>query len=178
MVRQRIIEWILCLQVSPSSNSKDFFLSLLYHNRFNLLLFSIQDFYKNTEETLEMTIRIFDYIYFNDLLSNQETNGGLDEKYFQFHTHEMDLIYENFSSQSDYLDSIPRAVNEKCLCGSLHNGWLKLDQLQLVALACYHLACKFWERFPPRVRLRTQIDLSINAIIEIESIWFLLSFRI
>ena len=39
----------------------------------------------------------------------------------------------------------------KCICGSLHDGWLQLEELQLVALACFFLSCKFWERFPPKV---------------------------
>ena len=98
-----------------------------------------------------MTIRMFDYIYFNDLLSNQDTDE-LDEKYFACQTAEMDLIFDHYFSKTDeFYANTPRAFKERCLCGSLHNGWLKLEQLQLVALACYHLACKFWERFPPRV---------------------------
>jgi len=37
------------------------------------------------------------------------------------------------------------------MCGGFHNGWLRLNELQLIALTCFFLSCKFWERFPPKV---------------------------
>jgi hypothetical protein len=70
-----------------------------------------------------MATRLFDYVFYNDFYSKVKSN-----------INEADLNQENAMPniyQSDYFQ-------QECL--------------YLVALTCYFLSCKFWERFPPKVR--------------------------
>jgi hypothetical protein len=116
-----------------------------------------------------MSIRLFDYIFFKDLYSNhasasifKEANSTLinktfsecsDDDYFQYSF----ANYSDEDSISDRLDGNNNSrcnenkENNHCVCGSYHNGWLQLEELQLVALTCFFVSAKFWERFPPKV---------------------------
>ena len=78
-------------------------------------MISIQDYFTNCEETLEMATRLFDFIFYNDFYASvKPTDYGsaheTEKKYYQ---------------------------EQECL--------------HLVAITCYFLSCKFWERFPPKV---------------------------
>ena len=119
-----------------------------------------------------MSIRLFDYIYFKDLYSNhssdnilnEDANNTLINKTFSENSDD-DYFQYSFSNYSDEesinerLDdnnnsqSKENKENKHCVCGSYHNGWLQLEELQLVALTCFFLSAKFWERFPPKVLL-------------------------
>lgn len=100
--RQRIIEWMI----------------------------SIQDYFTNCEETLEMATRLFDHIFYNDFYSVIKPTDYEKMK---------DLKYKHYR---------------------------KHECLHLVALTCYFLSCKFWERFPPK--LSKLIYLTEYAYTELE----------
>lgn len=45
------------------------------------------------------------------------------------------------------------------------------ETLQLVALSCYYLSCKFWERFPPKLSKLTHLanfEYSENHLLNME----------
>lgn len=132
VVRQRLIEWLIV----------------------------VQNYYSSSEETLEMSIRMFDYIYFQDLFSGQSVSEN--ENSIKIPIRESNYKVSFMQNDSDDYDSgfsddnNNRTTNnskkvETCVCGSFHNGWLQLDEMQLVALACFFLSAKFWERFPPKM---------------------------
>ncbi len=166
VVRKRLIEWLIVVQViSLILLVFDLISNFYIHNIY------IKDYYSSSEETLEMSIRLFDYIYFKDLYSKhttsnlfkEETNNTLINKTFSDECSDEDYFQYSFANYSDE-DSINDRLdnnnnssskenkeNTHCVCGSYHNGWLQLEELQLVALTCFFLSAKFWERFPPKV---------------------------
>jgi hypothetical protein len=117
----------------------------------------------NSEETLEMAIRLFDYIYFKDLSTTITKEGeyhsdnhkrSSDDAVDSYDCNNKRLKTDDDNKETNLLVGFKCKQKEesvKCSCGSYHNGWLKLNQLQLIALTCYFLSCKFWERFPPKV---------------------------
>jgi hypothetical protein len=87
----------------------------------------------------------------------QEDDENKDDNYF----YEYDVYGSDGSDITDTNNNKAIKQNlkkneniiEHCVCGSLHNGYLQLEELQLVALACFFLSAKFWERFPPKVNI-------------------------
>ena len=70
-----------------------------------------------------MAGRLFDHIFYIDYYSN----------------------VSNSDISSRFNDANTKLETEKL-------GYKDEERLHLVALTCYFLSCKFWERFPPKVK--------------------------
>lgn len=69
-----------------------------------------------------MAGRLFDHIFYIDFYSNANNSD----------------VYSHFDENNSSVE--------------LKNiGYKEEERLHLVALTCYFLSCKFWERFPPKV---------------------------
>ena len=80
-------------------------------------MISIQDYFTNCEETLEMATRLFDFIFYNEFYAQVRAT--------------------DYEMQDPHQKEVKHYQEQECL--------------HLVALTCYFLSCKFWERFPPKV---------------------------
>lgn len=103
---------------------------------------SIQDYFANCEETLEMATRLFDHMYFKEL------NDSEGQKLMLNSNNPIELIEAKV--QANILGNM-----SKCEC--VTEGLFSKESLQLVALSCYYLSCKFWERFPPKLSKLAQL---------------------
>jgi len=122
-----------------------------YRRRTMEWMISIQDYFTNCEETLEMAGRLFDHIFYIDYYSN----------------------VSNSDISSRFNDANTKLETEKL-------GYKDEERLHLVALTCYFLSCKFWERFPPKLNKLvhlTEYDYSPAQLLKMEQkILMMLSF--
>ncbi len=72
-----------------------------------------------------MAARLFDHIFYYDFYSKTADEANQE-------------IVLNFSNTEDKFKI-------------QQNDYFQQECLYIVALTCYFLSCKFWERFPPKV---------------------------
>jgi hypothetical protein len=89
-----------------------------------------------------MAIRLFNYVFLLDLYSDADGYGSAIES-------KQNTLQNNASS---YQTAKIKKICKQCTCGFHYDRWFTFPGLQITALTCYFLSCKYWERFPPKVR--------------------------